>query len=110
MRCRRRPAWVDVTPYKKGMEDGWQASEPFLTGTAGKLFLKKGDLVVTLLDGTRYPISRKKFLEEYDIIPEYAEETVAVDTLRSLQLSIREMKQTAEKWVIENGGDNENTR
>lgn len=94
MKCRRRSVVADVVEYKVGMEDGFDADRPYVEGALGKSYLRKGDLIVTLPDGTRLAVSPKKFSNEYDIIPEYS-----VDPVINLQETLKALRAVAETWM-----------
>jgi hypothetical protein len=103
VKCRRKSVIVDVEPYRAGLEDGFGADGiPFINTRSGPVVVGRGNFIITNPDGEKYKINRSEFCGEYDIIPEYAVETLtALTPLLQLQATIEATQKAASKWLDE---------
>ena len=104
MKCRRKSVIVDVESYRSGLEDGFDAGGvPYINVPGGTMSVAKGDLVAVNPSGDKYKINRNEFCREYDIIPDYAVETLtAIAPLLQLQATIEAAQKAASRWLDEN--------
>ena len=68
MKYRKRALVVDADPYRPGMEDGFENGEPFIKTLEGNMIVRKGDYVVTGIEGERYPVKRSIFRKSFEPI------------------------------------------
>lgn len=95
MRVRKRAIEVDAVEYVPGLEDGFvydipmfglftrnecvasgftpdfeHDAIPYIQTPEGKMFISDGDLVITGIDGERYPIKPDIFAKTYECVSE----------------------------------------
>jgi hypothetical protein len=68
----KKPIQVDAVPYKEGMEHGFDGKllskeglRPYFNTKQGKVYAKKGDMIITQDDGEQYPCDIVNFKQSY---------------------------------------------